>query len=193
MGQGSDRYSNGEYSICFSNRRSIATNCIWYTHLSSAKKRKTVYIVTMDDNVYITTSPIQTKDLGEKIASSLKGGQVLLLHGDLGSGKTTFSQGVAHGLGVNGRVTSPTFLIIRSYTLENNPEVKKLYHIDAYRLSGEKETEELGLTDILSDSSAVVLCEWPEKIEQLLPEKRTDIFFTYIDEDTRKITIQNKR
>lgn len=144
----------------------------------------------MEEQTYTTDSAEKTQGLGENIAKNLRGGEVILLHGDLGSGKTTFTQGLAHGLGVSGRVTSPTFLIVRSYTLDNHSTLEMLYHIDAYRLSGAKETAELGLQEIFSDPKAVVVCEWPERIAELLPKKNITINFTYLNENERRIEIK---
>lgn len=144
----------------------------------------------MKKKIILSTSSDQTFQLGENIGKKLHGGEILLLHGDLGSGKTTFSQGVARGLGVTGRVTSPTFLIIRSYSLSADISLQTLYHIDAYRLSDVREADGLGLQDIFRDQKAIVLCEWPERIAELLPAKRKNVYFTYVDDEMRKIEIE---
>jgi len=132
----------------------------------------------------ITTSFEETQHAGESFAQQLKGGEVIALYGDLGSGKTTFVQGVAKGLGIEKHIISPTFIIMRTYTFGE----KTLYHVDLYRIEGEKDVEGLGLRELMNDPQNIVLIEWPEKIENLLPENRIDIVFTYVDNDNREIT-----
>ena len=132
----------------------------------------------------ITKSARETQDLGEKIGTDLKSGSLICLYGDLGSGKTTFMQGFAIGLGIKKRVLSPTFIIMRQYD--------NLYHIDLYRIKDEKDVESLGLQEIWSDPKNVIAIEWPEKIEKILPKKRTNIHFEYLGEDERKILIEEK-
>lgn len=140
----------------------------------------------------ITQNNSETQKLAEDFAKTLQGGEVLCLWGDLGFGKTTFTQGLAKGLGLTGRITSPTFLIMRTYTLTNETTekpVKMLYHVDLYRVTNEKEIIELGLLDLMQHPEHIVVIEWPEKMGTLLPEKRIDIKFEYIDENRRKIKI----
>jgi tRNA threonylcarbamoyladenosine biosynthesis protein TsaE len=134
----------------------------------------------------ITNSFEETQKLGFDLAKTLKGGEVLCLHGDLGSGKTTFVQGLAKGLGVTQRIISPTFIIMRTYEINS----KFFYHVDLYRIESEKDIEGLGLFEIMQDKLNIVAIEWSEKIEHLLPSKRIDLFFDYIDKDKRKIIIE---
>ncbi|MBI5122538.1 tRNA (adenosine(37)-N6)-threonylcarbamoyltransferase complex ATPase subunit type 1 TsaE [Candidatus Roizmanbacteria bacterium] len=133
----------------------------------------------------ITTNFEETQQLGFDLAKSLKGG-VVCLYGDLGSGKTTFVQGLARGLGIEKRIISPTFIIMRTYEIED----KNFYHVDLYRIENEKDVEGLGLLEIMKDDASIVVIEWPEKIENLLPEKRKDIFFKYLDGDRREIVFE---
>ncbi len=103
--------------------------------------------------------------LGECLGRLLQPGHVVLLSGDLGVGKTTLAQGVARGLGVNRPVTSPTFTLIHEYQGR-----MPLYHIDLYRLSGEEETLDLGLTDYMEPDGATLL-EWPERAPASWPDR----------------------
>jgi tRNA threonylcarbamoyladenosine biosynthesis protein TsaE len=131
----------------------------------------------------ITQSSHETFALGKAFAQKVSTGGILLLYGNLGAGKTTFVQGLASGLGIEKRIISPTFVIMRSYA-------NAFYHIDLYRLQGEKhELEAIGLFDIMHNPSAIMAIEWPEKMESFLPEKRWELHFENIGEDKRKITI----
>lgn len=131
----------------------------------------------------ITTSFEETQQVGESFAQNLKGGEVIALYGDLGSGKTTFVQGLAKGLGIEKHIISPTFIIMRTYAFGS----KMLYHVDLYRIESENDVEGLGLRELMNDPANIVLIEWPEKIENLLPENRIDIVFTYLEDDRREI------
>ncbi len=135
----------------------------------------------------ITNSAKETQRLGEKISADLKPGSILALYGELGSGKTTLIQGLARGLGIKKRIISPTFVFIRQYPIKN----KIFYHIDLYRIDGAIDAQGLGLKDIFADPKAIVAIEWAEKIKEVLPKKRIDIFFEYLGEDQRKIKINN--
>ncbi|MDP3955515.1 MAG: tRNA (adenosine(37)-N6)-threonylcarbamoyltransferase complex ATPase subunit type 1 TsaE [bacterium] len=118
--------------------------------------------------------------------------RILCLYGDLGSGKTTFIQGFAKGLGITKRILSPTFIMMRQYQITNHKsQITNLFHIDLYRIDDEKGTESLGLEEIWSDPNNIVAIEWPEKIEKILPKKRIDIRFEYLDESSRQLTISN--
>ncbi|WP_409347055.1 tRNA (adenosine(37)-N6)-threonylcarbamoyltransferase complex ATPase subunit type 1 TsaE [Paenibacillus sp. MBLB4367] len=119
---------------------------------------------------YRSNSLEETNRLASSLASYFTAGTVLALDGDLGSGKTTFSQAIASALGVPGIVNSPTFTIIKEYEGETLP----LYHMDVYRLSME-EADELGLDDYFF-GDGVTLVEWASLIEPLLPGDRLSIF-----------------
>jgi tRNA threonylcarbamoyladenosine biosynthesis protein TsaE len=138
----------------------------------------------------ITNSASETQKLGEKIAASLKTGTVLALFGDLGSGKTTFMQGLAVGLGIKDRILSPTFVLMRQYQILNTKyEILNLYHIDLYRIENERDTQSLGLQELWSDPTNIVAIEWPEKIAGILPKNRIEIYFEYLGEERRKIKV----
>lgn len=138
----------------------------------------------------ITTSFGQTQKVGFDFAKKLKGGEVLALYGDLGSGKTTFVQGLAAGLGIDRQIISPTFIIMRTYTADTQKSKRKVfYHVDLYRISNSDEVQSLGLLEFMGDPQTIVAIEWPDKIENLLPENRIDITFTYLEDDMRQIGI----
>ncbi len=115
---------------------------------------------------------------------------VLALNGDLGAGKTTFTKALAKELGVQESVTSPTFVIQKSYDIQkDNSNFKKIVHIDAYRLESGAEAEVLGLTATMADSTNLVVIEWAENIKSALPQSAISIDFKYINETTRGVTI----
>ena len=127
----------------------------------------------------VTKSARETQELGKKLANNLKGG-IVALYGELGSGKTTFVQGLAAGLGIKKRIVSPTFIFIRQYS--------NFYHIDLYRIEKPEDARGLGLEEILGDPANIVVIEWAEKIKNLLPKKRIDVKFKILGENERKIT-----
>lgn len=140
----------------------------------------------------ITKTPEETKEFGEKLAEQLvrerKGerASVICLYGELGSGKTTFAQGFAKGLGVDQRLLSPTFIIVRRYPLVSS-ESGFLYHLDVYRLQSGSELEELGLSEIFADFGSFVLIEWAEKLGAQLPDHRIDIHFAVTEVGNHEI------
>ena len=138
----------------------------------------------------ITNSFEETQREGFNFAKNLTGGEVLALYGDLGSGKTTFMQGLAKGLGITRNIISPTFIIMRIYKVERKErevELKNLYHLDLYRIENEAQAEDLGLLELMGDKENIVAIEWPDKIENILPEKRITIYFEYLSDAQREI------
>ena len=119
------------------------------------------------------------------------GAVVLALEGDLGGGKTTFTQGFARALHIDEPVRSPTFLIMKTFPLENINVFTRLVHIDAYRIESDQEMRTLGWDDFVKDSRTIIVVEWADKIQDLLPDNRIDIKFTFIVENTRSISIKN--
>ncbi|HJB16000.1 MAG TPA: tRNA (adenosine(37)-N6)-threonylcarbamoyltransferase complex ATPase subunit type 1 TsaE [Candidatus Blautia excrementipullorum] len=117
-----------------------------------------------------TRSPEETFALGEKIGKAAVPGQIYTLTGDLGVGKTVFTQGVAAGLGITGAVSSPTFTIVQVYEEGRLP----FYHFDVYRIGDIEEMEEIGYDDYFF-GEGVCLIEWAELIEEILPEKRISV------------------
>lgn len=143
---------------------------------------------------YITNNFEETQKLGEELASELRGGEVLCLEGELGAGKTTFTQGLLKGLGAEGPYTSPTFLIMKEYEIKSKakslkPKVGTVYHIDAYRV-GPDDILNLGWEEMIADPKNIIIIEWPERIEKILPEKFLRIKFEGLDEERRKITFE---
>jgi tRNA threonylcarbamoyladenosine biosynthesis protein TsaE len=140
----------------------------------------------------ITDNFKKTQEFGEKFAATLQGGEVLALYGDLGSGKTTFMQGLAKGLGITRNIISPTFIIMRSYEIGTGDKglgTKNLYHLDLYRIANGEQAVDLGLKELMGDPENIVAIEWPDKIENLLPEKRINLYFEYLEDDKRQIRI----
>ena len=135
----------------------------------------------------ITQSAEDTAALGFRIGEKLRGGDILALSGELGSGKTCFTGGLARGLGVgaNYRITSPTFTLINEY-----PGKFTLYHFDMYRLDGCADLSDLGYEEYIS-SGGVVVIEWAEKISSAIPSTAFFIKFEHVDENRRKITVAN--
>ncbi|MEK7652779.1 MAG: tRNA (adenosine(37)-N6)-threonylcarbamoyltransferase complex ATPase subunit type 1 TsaE [Patescibacteria group bacterium] len=127
------------------------------------------------------------KNFLQKLKSDTKKAVVVGLHGDLGSGKTTFVQFVAEMLGTKENITSPTFVIEKIYKIENYNWPKRLIHIDAYRLKCGEELRILGFEEILNDQENLILIEWPENVYDILPKNILKIEFEFIDENTRKI------
>jgi len=138
-----------------------------------------------------SNSPQKTRKIAQNLAHTLKGGEVIALFGDLGAGKTIFVQGLAKGLNLKRPVVSPTFVFMRSYPIIAKGRKLTFYHIDLYRGENSKDFENLGLSEIFTKDSIVVL-EWADRIKDILPEKRVDIFIEKIDENTRKIKIDRR-
>ncbi len=118
-----------------------------------------------------------------------KGALVLALKGNLGSGKTTFAQGLLRGLGVRGRVNSPTFVLMKRFKLSNRG-FKNAYHIDCYRVKKSAELSSLGLGEIFSDPKNIVLVEWPERLGRILPKNTLEIKFGHKKENERILTMR---
>lgn len=127
------------------------------------------------------TSREQTIALGEKIGKLLQAGDVLVLDGDLGAGKTTFTKGIGKGLGIHDLIKSPTFTIIREYHDGRLP----LYHMDAYRLENGG-AEDLGLEEYF-DSDGVSVVEWAEFVEDELPDDFLAIHFKRTDTEGTRV------
>ncbi|OHA64392.1 MAG: tRNA (adenosine(37)-N6)-threonylcarbamoyltransferase complex ATPase subunit type 1 TsaE [Candidatus Wildermuthbacteria bacterium RIFCSPHIGHO2_01_FULL_48_25] len=138
----------------------------------------------MKKSTLVSNSPRATRALGSKVAKSIlklpvgKHAVVVSLEGDLGSGKTTFSQGFARGLGVKERVSSPTFVIMKPYKLKTK-NYKLFYHIDCYRLKSPKELLELHWKDIVKNPRAIALVEWGNRVQHLLPRDAFHIRFKH--------------
>jgi tRNA threonylcarbamoyladenosine biosynthesis protein TsaE len=132
---------------------------------------------------WTTRSAEETRDLGRRLAAALRPGDVVALVGELGSGKTTLVQGIAAALEARGRVASPSFLIVHEYRGR-----LPIYHVDLFRLRPE-EVESLGLEELF-DEGGVVLVEWAERAERLLPPDALWIHLEIVDDSTRTIRIE---
>lgn len=153
---------------------------------------------------FITTNSKETRKLGEILASELKEGGVICLSGDLGAGKTTFTQGLLKGLGAKGPYTSPTFVIMKKYELKipNNKlqisnklqnsklKIRNVYHIDAYRVEV-GDVLSLGWEEIVANPENIVIIEWAERIRKIIPKESLWINFKWAGENERKITFGN--
>ena len=132
----------------------------------------------------ISNSPEETKQLGMRLAEELQPGDVILLEGPLGAGKSEFARGVAKGLGVAETVTSPSFTILNVYESGRLP----LYHFDWYRLESAEELYELGMDEYLG-GAGVALVEWPGQCPEALPERFLMIELLPLDENRRELRI----
>lgn len=137
---------------------------------------------------YQSGSEAETKKIAKDFAKLLKGGDVVALFGDLGSGKTVFVKGLARGLGIKTTITSPTFVLIKSYPIYRAQKSLNFYHLDLYRVSGAKDIESLGLEELFS-KDAIVVIEWADRLKHL-SKKRIDVFLEAINGHTRRITIK---
>jgi len=134
---------------------------------------------------FFSRSPEQTRRVGMRLGSLLRNGDVVCLQGDLGAGKTTLVQGLAQGWGSLDPVTSPTFIIVNVY---RRPDAGKLFHMDAYRLESMPEAAEIDLDEMLAQGSLLV--EWPERIQQVLPNDCLWISFEYVAEEHRQMLLK---
>ena len=130
----------------------------------------------------ITHSAQETKSLAQELLKTLQPPAVIALYGDLGSGKTTFVQGLAEGLGIKQRLLSPTFIIHRVYPLKNQ---QQFHHLDLYRV---EDAKFLGLDELFQDQKAIIVIEWAEKMEKFLPANTIKIRFEHQEGDKRKIS-----
>ncbi len=125
-------------------------------------------------------------EIGRRIGTALGGGDIVALIGELGSGKTCLTQGMAKGLGVaeNVPVVSPTFTLVNEY-----PARIPLVHLDVYRLSGPGDLEDMGYEEYFYGGGVVVI-EWAEKVREILPEKTIVVRMAYVDENTRELVLE---
>ena len=131
----------------------------------------------------------ETWELAKKLAAELKPGDVVCLEGDLGAGKTTFTQGLAAALGVPGRVNSPTFCIVQEHRRLSSSVSSPLLlvHMDLYRLHNEDDVIAIGWEDYLAEG-AILVVEWPERAGTLIPPDARHIVFTHLEgEESRRI------
>ena len=146
---------------------------------------------------FVSNNPEELKKIAIKLAGNpmsrfrldMDGGAlVLALIGDLGSGKTTFARAFAEGLGVKEKIKSPTFIIFRKSKIKNK-KFLYFYHFDVYRINSEKEILKLGWEEIISNPENIVLVEWADKIENILPKNSVKINFKHLKGDKREMKI----
>ncbi|MBR7181047.1 MAG: tRNA (adenosine(37)-N6)-threonylcarbamoyltransferase complex ATPase subunit type 1 TsaE [Kiritimatiellae bacterium] len=134
--------------------------------------------------LFKVSSVEETWEVARKFASGLKGAEIIALEGDLGAGKTTFTQGLAAALGAKSAVSSPTFCIVQEH-----PEAK-LVHLDLYRLSGEDDVIAVGWEDFIDRGDTIVV-EWPERAGSLIPDSAIRVCFRHgAGEEEREIEIK---
>lgn len=155
--------------------------------------------------IYYSHSKKDTQKVASGLAAKIKNGAIAL-EGELGAGKTTFVQAFAKALGVKTKVKSPTFNIMKKYSISSNGYSSRsqdrgsattsglmasryLYHIDCYRLKDHNEAIPLGIKNIFEEPNCFVLIEWPERISKILPKKLVRVHIDHIDKNKRKISI----
>ena len=129
-----------------------------------------------------------TQRAGQSFARILRSGDIVLLTGPLGAGKTTFAKGVAQGLGVTERVTSPTFAMVREHRCENDLGIQTLQHCDVYRVESLDEVLDLALGELVEES-AVALVEWGELAESVIGREVLRVSFEIDEDDTRTLLV----
>lgn len=130
-------------------------------------------------STFISTSREETEQFAQKFAKTLRAGDVVLLNGDMGAGKTVFAKGVAKGLGIEEEVTSPTYAYMNDYD-------GRLFHYDCYRIESVAQAESLGLADYF-DMGGICLIEWAQNIAPLLPKYVKKVAIKKLDENRREI------
>jgi len=155
--------------------------------------------VVAKKRVFITKSPSSTKKLGEILGEEArrhfnkkKTALCFALEGDLGAGKTLFTKGVAHGLGITRTITSPTFVLAKRYPISKS-HFRNLWHIDCYRIKKPAELDVLGWKNIIRDPKNILVVEWANQIKKYLPPKPARIIFSHEAPKIRKITFYEDR
>lgn len=145
-------------------------------------------ILSPDAIEFISRSPEQTRRVGARLGMLLNGGDVIALEGNLGTGKTVLAQGIGIGWGATTTLISPTFIIIRRHT--RNQDDGYFYHIDLYRMASFAEAEHLGLTELLGDPKSVCVVEWAERAVDLFPAETLWVSLRVLDEQRRSLTFR---
>jgi tRNA threonylcarbamoyladenosine biosynthesis protein TsaE len=143
--------------------------------------------VTVSALEIISTSPGETVVIGEALTDSLRDGDVVLLHGDLGAGKTTLVKGIASALGIVDVVSSPSFSLVNEYDTGLAATVTRLYHLDLYRFRGEEDLASIGFDELVAPADGVTLVEWPERAAAALPDHYLLIEIESIGSDSRRL------
>lgn len=135
---------------------------------------------------FLSHSPEQTRRVGVRLGEMLHGGHVICLDGDLGSGKTTLTQGIARGWGALDSVTSPTFVLVNEY---HRADAEVLYHVDAFRLATAAEARAMGLGELF-EQGRVVVVEWPAHVDSILPSDRLRVGMSWVDDSRRALRFE---
>jgi tRNA threonylcarbamoyladenosine biosynthesis protein TsaE len=151
----------------------------------------------METKIFVSKNAAETQAFARQIIDSFLDEQrdaalVLALEGELGGGKTTFVQGLADLLDLDGPITSPTFVIMKRYAIKNpklNKIFKNFYHADCYRLESAGELSVLGFDKIIKDPENLLIVEWADKAREIIPRNAVWIKFEFINEEERKIEI----
>lgn len=144
---------------------------------------------------FVSKSAKETHKIGELLGKQLSGGETICLFGDLGAGKTFFTQGLAKGLGIKRQITSPTFTLMKQYEIRSQKQGvkgKNLVHLDCYRIKTPEEIFDLGIEEIWNDPKNITVIEWAEKIKNFLPPKRLEVYMKHLGEEKRKILVKSK-
>ena len=170
-----------------------------HTLYFSAKSTSPCYGVGVKTE-YIASSSVQTKKIARSLAPLIlkkqaqKHALIIALEGELGSGKTTFLQGFARGLGIKEKILSPTFIIMKRNRVPFRKGTRFLfhfYHIDCYRIKKPKELLDLNFKELSSNPQNIIVIEWADKIKKIIPRNTLWLKFEFINEKTRKITFRN--
>lgn len=139
------------------------------------------------ENSFISISEKKTKSFAKKIFESLKPGEVVLLSGDLGAGKSVLVRNILNHAGIEKSITSPTFTLVNEY----NTNSHHFYHFDMYRIEDDEEVVNIGFDEIIDDNNAIKFIEWPEKVESHLPSKYKKITIVKLGKNSRNIIVEN--
>ena len=145
-------------------------------------------ILSPDAIEFISRSPEQTRRVGARLGMLLDGGDIIALEGDLGTGKTVLAQGIGIGWGSTTALISPTFILIRRHS--RNQDNDFFYHIDLYRIESLAEAEDLGLVELLGNPRSVCVVEWAERAADLFPEETLWVTLRALDEHRRSLTFR---
>ena len=147
--------------------------------------------VDAESTVVVSRSPERTRELGVLLGRGARVGDVVLLHGDLGAGKTTLTQGIGEGLGVGEPVRSPTFtLVVEHDGRTPDGEPLRLYHLDLYRLAGADDLDSFGFDAYLAPPDGITVIEWPERAGDALPAAYLLVALEPLAEDARRLSIR---
>ena len=140
----------------------------------------------------ITKNEQETFEFAKKYTKKLKGADIVGLIGNLGAGKTIFSKGIASGLGINENITSPTFVYMKVYDVQDHPSIKKFCHIDAYRIEDEQILANIGVLEYFNNPEVLTVIEWADKIDSIL-DFNTLLLEFKINKEIREIFLKNKK